>query len=111
MRKRWIQIDGKLIPADEATYISEKPKTPYVFGDIEPYKAVTGDMQGKWITSRSQHKAFLKRNNLEEVGNEKSYFTKHGGMSPDNPNLLSEKQHEERVCQTLIKNLEQLKNR
>jgi hypothetical protein len=40
------------------------------FGDIEPYIAVAGDMMGKPITSRVEHKKFLKRNKLVELGNE-----------------------------------------
>lgn len=114
MRKRYVQIktpDGpKLVPRDEATARAER-KGPYVFGDITPYQAVTGDMEGRWITSRSEHRAFLQRNQLVEVGNEKDYFTRHGGMSPDNPNLLPERKHEERICQSLTKNLERLKRR
>jgi hypothetical protein len=107
MRKRWIQIDGELIPADQVTQQSEAKV--HIVGDIEPYKAVTGDMQGKWITSRSKHREYLRRNNLIEVGNEKAYFTRHGGMTPDNPNLISERKHEERVCQSLTRTLEKLR--
>lgn len=110
MRKSWVQIDGKLVPKDEATFRSER-KGPMVFGDIQPYQAVTGDMEGKWITSRSQHRSFLARNKLVEVGNEKAYMTRNGGMTSDNPNLMSERKHEERICQSLMKNLEQLKKR
>lgn len=39
-----------------------------VVPDIQPYKAVAGDQ--RWITSRSQHRQFLRENNLVEVGNE-----------------------------------------
>lgn len=42
----------------------------YVIPDIEPYKAMGGDMSGKHITSRRQHREFLKRNRFVEVGNE-----------------------------------------
>jgi hypothetical protein len=38
-----------------------------VMADIQPYKAVAGDQ--RWITSRAQHREFLKSNGLEEVGN------------------------------------------
>jgi hypothetical protein len=44
-----------------------------VMPDIQPYKAVAGD--GRWITSRSQHRNFLRENGLVEVGNE--------GRAPD----------------------------
>lgn len=39
-----------------------------VMPDIQPYKAVAGDQ--RWITSRAQHREFLRENNLVEVGNE-----------------------------------------
>lgn len=45
-----------------------------IMGDIEPYQAVAVDVAtGKppIITSRAQHREFLKRNGYEEVGNEK----------------------------------------
>ncbi len=38
--------------------------------DIAPYRAVAGDMAGKWVTSRREHREYLKRNRLVEVGNE-----------------------------------------
>lgn len=40
---------------------------PMVTPDIQPYKAVAGDQP--WITSRAQHREFLKKNNLVEIGN------------------------------------------
>ena len=39
-----------------------------VMPDIQPYKAVAGDQ--RWITSRAQHREFLRQNDLIEVGNE-----------------------------------------
>jgi hypothetical protein len=39
-----------------------------IIGDIAPYVAVAGDMMGKVIGSRQEHKAFLKRNKMVEVG-------------------------------------------
>ena len=46
---------------------------PHIMGDIEPYQAV-GPEYGTWIKSRSQHREYLKRHNLQEVGNERKYF-------------------------------------
>ena len=43
----------------------------FVVGDIAPYKAVTGDRAGQYITSRKEHREFLKRNRLVEVGDAK----------------------------------------
>jgi hypothetical protein len=60
-------------------------KSARVWADIEPYQAVGGDAAGSWITSRSKHREYLKRNNCIEVGNEKDYFFRHDGKSPDNP--------------------------
>jgi len=37
---------------------------------FQSYKAIAGD--GRWIHSRTQHKNFLRENNLTEVGNDKS---------------------------------------
>lgn len=42
----------------------------YVTPDIAPYIAVAGDRMGKPITSRKEHREFLKRNRFIEVGNE-----------------------------------------
>ena len=42
----------------------------HVMPDIAPYKAVAGDMAGQHITSRREHREFLKRNRFVEVGNE-----------------------------------------
>jgi hypothetical protein len=41
-----------------------------VNADIAPYMAVAGDMAGKPIGSRREHREYLKRNALVEVGSE-----------------------------------------
>ncbi len=41
-----------------------------VQADIAPYRAVSGDRAGQFITSRREHREFLKRNRFVEVGNE-----------------------------------------
>ena len=38
--------------------------------DIAPYRAVAGDRAGQYITSRREHREFLRRNRFTEVGNE-----------------------------------------
>lgn len=38
--------------------------------DIKPYKAMAGDSAGKLIDGRREHREFLKRNRLIEVGDE-----------------------------------------
>lgn len=48
-------------------------RAPRVMSDIEPYQAVAVDVAtGKppMITSRSQHREFLRRNGLVELGND-----------------------------------------
>lgn len=42
----------------------------HVSPDIAPYQAVAGDRAGEYITSRREHREFLKRNRFVEVGNE-----------------------------------------
>ena len=103
-----------MIPIDQwnARYGTNlKTKSHYVIPDIAPYVAVTGDMQGKVISGRAEHRKFLSRNKLIEVGDEQSYMTRNGGMTDDNPNLKSDKQYEDEVCRSLMTNLERLKRR
>ena len=115
MRKRY-RYDSQtktVLPLEEwlEKYGEPVEKSHHIIGEFQPYQPVTGDMEGKWITSRKQHREFLRRNNLVEVGNEKSYFTRYGGKSPDNPTLISDAKHEEQICRSLVKNLERLRNR
>jgi len=60
---------GVLVPK-QAT---KRVNGAYVMPDIKPYQAV-GPEYGKMITSRSRHREYLRKHNLTEVGNEKSYF-------------------------------------
>lgn len=46
---------------------------PFIWKDLKPYQVV-GPEYGKWITSRSQHREYLRKHNLIEVGNERRYF-------------------------------------
>lgn len=86
-------------------------KSHHVIPDIDPYVAIAGDMAGKVIRSRKEHREFLRRNNFEEIGNEKDYMTRNGGMSDDNPNLVSDKRSTERIWQMMKQSQEQLRNR
>ena len=73
----------------ETKYANKKrrpqAKVHHIIPDIEPYRTVGGDAPGTLITSRSKHREYLRRNNAIEVGNEKDYFFKHQGKTPDNP--------------------------
>lgn len=65
----------------------KRKQVHHIMPDIEPYRAVAGEeaKRGEYITSRSKEREYLKRNNCEQVGNEKDYFFKYGGKSHDNP--------------------------
>ena len=112
-RYRYDKAEQKTITLSEwmGKYGRNSNRSNLVMDDIDPYVAVTGDMQGKVITGRKAHRDFLHRNNLVEVGDEHSYMTRNGGMTDDNPNLKSDRQYEDEVCRSLMTNLERLKNR
>jgi hypothetical protein len=69
MRKRWIQdpVTNKFIPEEDYVRPTGN-QAPMVMGDIEPYRNM---VDGRVITSRSHHRAFLRQHGLIEVGNEK----------------------------------------
>ena len=61
-----------------------QPRHDYnIMPDIEPYQAV-GPEQDAVIGSRKQHREYLKRNGLIEVGNEYDHMTRWGGKTYDN---------------------------
>lgn len=48
--------------------------TPLIIGDIQPYQAMGTDVatgSAPMITTRSQHREYIKRNNYVEIGTEK----------------------------------------
>lgn len=50
--------------------------------DIQPYRAIAADKETgdrPWITSRQQHREFLRKNNYEEIGNEPISTMKYEG--------------------------------
>jgi putative FmdB family regulatory protein len=57
-------------PSHCGTRMARIITAPHMQPDINPYQAVAGDRAGQWITSRSEHREYLKRNRLVEVGNE-----------------------------------------
>lgn len=69
MRKRWVYVDGE---AHEVTddFVPE-PRTPFVMGDIQPYKSM---VDGSVIGSRSTHRAHLKAHRMIEVGDQTHYL-------------------------------------
>lgn len=91
---KWGERESSLVKIETPTgtkYVSresleQKPRSHHIMPDIEPYMAKGGDGGNKeWITSRSQEREYLKRNNCIQVGNEKDYFFKYNGKTPDNP--------------------------
>jgi hypothetical protein len=81
----WVRIaPNRLKWFDDNATTKKKSPSHYVIPDIEPYKAVAGDMAGKWIKSRKEHRQFLQRNGFVEVGNEHRQFFEYGGKSRDN---------------------------
>ena len=55
---------------------TNKPRVrngPFVIPDIDPYQVV-GKEYGKWITSRSHHREYLRKHDYIEVGNERKEF-------------------------------------
>lgn len=70
-RQRYIAVGDKWVPIEEF----ERPDSPHhhVMPDIEPYQAMAVDVAtgiAPVIKSRSEHREYLKRNGLVEIGNE-----------------------------------------
>ena len=60
MRKTFVMEKGELV--EKKTIMQKRLQ---LVSDIEPYQNV---VDRNWITSRSHHREFLKRNNLVELG-------------------------------------------
>ena len=65
MKRRYIQIEGKLYEVGHEPHAERTG--PDIMPDIEPYRSM---IDGRMITSRSQHREHLRDNNCVEVGNE-----------------------------------------
>ena len=72
MKKTYVYSKETGTMVEKAKNYAER-QGPYILGDIEPYRAM-GPEFGRLITSRSQHREYLRRYNLTEVGNEKAAF-------------------------------------
>lgn len=73
MRKRFIQLRGELVEVTPDYVPEPRANGILIIKDIEPYRAIAADKDtGKRpvINSRKQHREFLKRNDLVELGNE-----------------------------------------
>ena len=83
-----------------------------IVGDIEPYRNV---IDGKWITSRSEHREFLRRNGCQEVGNER-YVKPRQKTQQEKDDFRREMRHDIRVAERLVRDglaptLQQLRER
>lgn len=63
MKRTYVYIDGEFVEKKR----DESGRYHYVMPDIQPYKSM---IDGKMVTSRSEHRRHLKANNCIEVGNE-----------------------------------------
>lgn len=63
MKRTYILVDGEFVERKK----DEKGRYHYVVPDITPYKSM---IDGKMVTSRSEHRRHLKANNCIEVGND-----------------------------------------
>tara|TARA_R100000654_G_scaffold57163_1_gene83606 strand:- start:109 stop:321 length:213 start_codon:yes stop_codon:yes gene_type:complete len=64
-KKTFVYRDGELVEKTQAN----RNAGHNIMRDIEPYQ----NMKDRgWITSRSQHREFLKKHNFVEVGNEQN---------------------------------------
>ena len=66
LRKTYVFDGEKMVEKGTET----RKKVPNIMPDIQPYQVV-GPEYGKWISSRSQHREYLKTHGLIEVGNER----------------------------------------
>ena len=98
MRKSYVQCPKtlKLIPKDK--YFAKPPQTHMVMPDIAEYRNI---IDGEVISSRSQHREFLRKHDLVEVGNEKESFSKYQGKTRENHEALSNRKYREQLRRDL----------
>jgi hypothetical protein len=63
MKRTYVYVDGEFVERKK----DSKGRYHYVMPDIVPYKSM---IDGRMVTSRSEHRRHLKANGCEEVGNE-----------------------------------------
>ncbi len=68
-KRTFIYRNGELVEKS----MGARKSSVNVMRDIEPYQ----NMKDRgWITSRSEHREFLRKNNFIEVGNEQNHLLK-----------------------------------
>ena len=80
----WVQV--KTTEGSKLVLKENRPRKQvhHIMVDIEPYQATAGDVTGKYITSRSREREYLKRNNCIQVGNEWNHFSEFNGKDHNN---------------------------
>lgn len=70
--KKWHDLDQPWPAACYSHFGARPAASGQIIKDIDPYKTVAADISGKRIRvgSRREHREFLKRNELMEVGND-----------------------------------------
>ena len=63
MKRTYVLLDGEFVERKR----DRKGRYHYVQPDIQPYKSM---IDGRMVTSRSEHRRHLKANNCIEIGNE-----------------------------------------
>lgn len=63
MKRTYVYVDGDFVERKK----DSKGRYHYVMPDIVPYKSM---IDGRMVTSRSEHRRHLKANGCEEVGND-----------------------------------------
>jgi hypothetical protein len=84
MKRTYVYIDGEFVERKK----DDKGRYHYVMPDITPYRSM---IDGKMVTSRSEHRRHLKANNCEEVGNDDP--AKHIRREPENNTRLERIKH------------------
>jgi hypothetical protein len=84
MKRTYVYIDGEFVERKK----DEKGRYHYVMPDITPYRSM---IDGKMVTSRSEHRRHLKANNCEEVGNDDP--AKHIRREPEKNTRLERIKH------------------
>ena len=84
MKRTYVYIDGEFVERKK----DDKGRYHYVMPDITPYRSM---IDGKMVTSRSEHRRHLKANNCEEVGNDDP--AKHIRREPETNTRLERIKH------------------
>ena len=75
MRRRWVQLDGKLV--EVTNDFVQEPTAPMIFGDLPGYQS---PVTGLWVEGRVQRREDLKRNQCrpwEGLEQEKKEVARH----------------------------------